>query len=189
VVAECEWQRETLARLHLHRAGLPTFWVHYATVIAAHPRNGRKAIPTVRGYYPPWLFVAVVNPADDVSRIRDTRYVSGVLWSEADRHYLPEWWLTWIVSGKERIDRETGEVVKPPVCIDPVSGLFEAPYSANSLGRGKYAPGTQVRCRGAWEAFVSTVINDTGKSIDVEHGQLFGKTVKMRYLPEQVERA
>jgi hypothetical protein len=191
VVVECEWQREVLAIEALRAAGFGTFWVHYKTEIAAHPRNGRKAIPVLRGYYPPWLFVAVDRPLDDVPRIKAqaSRYVIGVLWSATDQHYLPEWWLAWIVSGKERIDRETGKVIRPPTCIDPASGLFEPPPGPKGSRTPRFAPGSKVRCTGLWEDFVSIVINDGGASIEVEHGQMFGKSVKRTYLPEQVEPA
>jgi hypothetical protein len=191
VVVECKWRCEVLAIEALRPAGFATFWVHYKTEIAAHPRNGRKAIPVLRGYYPPWLFVAVDEPLEDVARIKTkaSRYVAGVLWSEADQHYLPEWWLAWIVSGKERIDRETGKVIKPPACIDPASGLFEPPQGGKGFRTPRFAPGSRVRCTGLWGGFVSTVINDNGNSIEVEHGQMFGKTVRQSYLPEQVEEA
>lgn len=190
-VVECDWNREPFAIECLHQAGLRTYWCHYRTEIAAHPRNGRKPIPVLRGYYPPWLFVAVAEaaPAADIARIKTSRYVSGVLWTETDRHYLPARWLSWIVSGQPRTDRETGEIVTPPACIDPAAGLFEAPYAAKGAGRARYSSGQLVRTVGLWDQFVSVVVHDSGKSIEVEHGQMFGRPLRKIYDPAQVERA
>lgn|SRR5574341_1092402 len=185
LVVACEWQRELLAIGNLQEAGFTTFWCHYRTEIAAHPRNGRKAIPVLRGYYPPWLFVAVNDdPSDDVAAIKAARYVDGVLWTEADRHYLPAAWLSWVTGPKCH-----AHAADLPVCIDPVTGLFEPPTGARTLGRQKYQPGAKVRTVGLWDQFVSTVIADMGKSIEVEHGQMFGKPVRRVYDPVQVERA
>lgn len=177
---------ELLAIRNLRLAGLDVYWPHYRTEIAAHPRNGRKAIPIMKGYYAPWLFVAVDNPADDVARIRGTRYVGGVLWTEADPHYLPAWWLTWVGSGKERIDGETGEIVKPPACIDPVSGLFEPPDKVAE--RRRLAIGQQVKIAGAdpFAGFMAQIEIDNGAAAKIWHDVL-GRRVSRWIDPSQLE--
>lgn len=177
---------ELLAIQRLKDAGFETFWPHYRHEAEPHHGPGWRAkgkVQTLRGLYPPFLFAAIDGDhGKAVRKISDTRYVSAVLWSEHDRHYLDEAWMDWLKSDQPHPEG------KPRVrCIDPEAGLFELPDSEYQ-GRLCYQPGTKVRVRGSWEKFESEVLADTGKSIRVRHAEMFGKSVTATYDPVQVER-
>lgn len=174
VVACCEPRAEAIANMNLLDAGIPTFWVHY--MCAPNWRTGRK-IAMLHGYFPGYIFAAVDwhEDAEMIERrvgpIRKKRGVSGVLWSLEDQHYLP---IAWLNSMRAE-------------CLND-NGLHEPPEKPVQ-GRQRFPAGSSVRTTGAWDQFVSTVLADRGTYIEVEHGQMFGKPVRLRYTPEQVERA
>lgn len=213
---------EPAALAHLQQAGFKTYWMHYRDVWA-RPRMGnsrpRKPITVKRGYFPPWIFVAVdassrKRIADDVARIKKTRYVAEVLWSETDPHYLPALgycacgdrcivhrkklcpecnWLDWAKS--VRIDPKTG-IVEEPVPIDPDAGLFESPPDLTSVGlAAQFKQGDRVRTTGKWARFEEmtgcrSVVESIGSdgTVNVTHVQMFGTDHTEAYDPLQVEK-
>lgn len=207
---------EPIAVATLRAAGFCTYWMHYRDVWA-RPRCGnykpRKPLVVKRGYFPPWVFVAVEDRgiraiSGEVEAMKNTPYVADVLWSEDNPHYLPELpecihgkalcqecqWLTWAKS--VRIDPKTG-IVEDPVPLDAEAGLFEPPYHATNRARAaEFRPGDRVKTTGKWAKLEEMIGNrSVVKSVDgkgkiaVTHVQIWGRDYTEFYEPEQVERA
>ena len=179
---------EPLVIEELAKRGIAAYWLWFLHEIKAHPRNGRRAYTVKRGVYAPWLFAAVWNnPADDVARIRATKYVADVLWTEADQHYMPAAWLAAVWAGRS----PPGSGAEPPCIIDPVTGRCHPLEFAGR--RHRFNPGDRVYTGGKWGAFErmiggpSVVVQDSGRAVQVRHLQVLGTEVVETYDPVQVE--
>lgn len=168
VVIVAEPQREALANFTLLQSGITTFWPHYLAVRRPHGRP--DGIPVLRSYFAGYLFAGLDDPYTEAPPLGRLRGVHSVIWSETDPHYLPP---TWLSRTRARTINGMGLMEPPERQVEP----------------GRFQPGDQVRCRGAWEAFISTVIAATASSVTVAHAEMFGQKVMLNYLPEQVERA
>jgi hypothetical protein len=166
VVIRTEHKREPVANMNLLQAGYDTFFVHYMHMA----RHGPKVWRQMRSYFPGYLFAAIEEPVQ-IAPIARVRAVAEVLWSPSDQHYLPPKWLSAM-----RAECLNGNGLHEP----PANGLPE---------RGRFKSGERVHCRGAWDKFAATVLRDTGKTVQVDHGEMFGKRIIATYDPVQVEPA